>query len=257
MMNNSILLINNNGYESHLEKKQLEQNGYIVQEASLDFKLPMWSENGIYDLFVLNLSDKMSDYTDWLHWKHTSRCVPVMVLTSCLDENFTIRLLDAGADDVVLRPFTMRELQARIRAMLRRKQHLYQFANVAKIEVRLGDITLRVSERRVFVGDHEAHLTRTEFNLFWVLINRLDDVCSHNELLGRVWGWEYSGTPEYLYVYMGRLRNKLGECYTSLLETIPKVGYILHSKPESGEVQQLWRYGRETLPFSNKSRMEI
>src|SRR5689334_22184551 len=102
-MTTSILVINNNGPMRHFERQMLEREGYLVQETTLDFKLPAWSEGNIYDLFVLNLNDKMVGYDEWVRWMPAKIHIPVIVLVSCCENNFAVKLLDAGADDIVLR----------------------------------------------------------------------------------------------------------------------------------------------------------
>ena len=79
------------------------------------------------------------------------------------------------------------------------------------------------------VDGQAAHLTRTEFALLAELAQNLDAVLTHRELLARVWGPEYFDASQYLHVYFGRIRNKIGPKYGVLLETVPGMGYSLHS----------------------------
>jgi DNA-binding response OmpR family regulator len=229
-VSNSILVINDKGHMRHAEKQQLERQGYLVKETVLDFKMPAWSDESIYDLYILNLDSAKPDQEDWARWTCSSSLIPVIVLTHREDSQFAVELLDAGVDDIMNRPFSANELLARIRAVLRRTQHTYQPQNDTKVQ--LGNLLIHLTGRRVFVGDKEVRLTRTEFGLLAALVKRLDNVCPHSELLARVWGWEYWDATQYLYVYLGRLRRKLGEDYETLLETVPGIGYILHSNPQ-------------------------
>jgi DNA-binding response OmpR family regulator len=150
-------------------------------------------------------------------------------LTACNDYPLAVDLLNAGADDIVSRPILINELLARVRAVLRRAQCSYQSKKSRTPTVYLADLTIYMDGRRVFSPGQEIRLTRTEFNLFSTLISHLDQVCTHRELLARVWGWEYWDATDYLYVYIGRLRQKLGEQYASLVETVPGIGYTLHA----------------------------
>ena len=91
-------------------------------------------------------------------------------------------------------------------------------------------MTLRIDlkARRVFISQHDLHLTRTEYAILAVLANHMNEIVTHDELIVQVWGPEYRGSNHYLHNYLGRLRKKLGE-YGSLLETVPGMGYNLHS----------------------------
>jgi DNA-binding response OmpR family regulator len=225
----SILMIGSGEHPSYLEKRQFEKEGYLVQDASLDFKLPKWMENRVYDLYVLNLDELHLNREDWTPWLSPKVRTPIIVLTASNDDTLAVELLNAGADDIVPRPILINELLARVRAVLRRAQRSYQPQKSRNPSLCLADLTIHMAGRRVFSQEREIRLTRTEFNLFSTLINRLDQVCTHSELLARVWGWEYWDATAYLYVYMGRLRQKLGEHYASLVETVPGIGYTLHS----------------------------
>lgn len=229
-MSNSILVISDKGHLRHTEKQQIERQGYLVNETTLDFRMPTWTDDNVYDLFIFNFSDAKLDRDDWAHWIQPASTIPGIVLTGCTDSRFSVELLDAGIDDILLRPYSLSMLLARMRAVLRRTQRTYLVQEDST--VRLGNLTVHMNGRRVFMGDREIRLTRTEFSLLSAMVKRLDNVCPHSELLARVWGWEYWDATQYLYVYLGRLRRKLGEEYDKLLETIPGVGYILHSEPQ-------------------------
>ena len=152
--------------------------------------------------------------------------MPIIVLSAREDEELKVRALDAGADDYVTKPFSHEELLARVRAVMRRARP----AEVDKSsEVRIKDFTIDLQGRRAFVGGADMHLTRTEFALLAELARNPEAVLTHENLLARVWGPEYRDSSHYLHVYLGRIRKKLGPDLESLLETVPGVGYILHS----------------------------
>jgi DNA-binding response OmpR family regulator len=226
---NSILMISNPEYPCRLEKQHFEEEGYFVQEANWDFKLPKWMENHVYDLYILDLDGPHISRDDWEPWISKKVGTPIIVLTACNDYSLAVELLNAGADDIIPKPVLINELRARVRAVLRRAQCSYQSKKSRNPSMYLADLTIYMDGRRVFSQEREIRLTRTEFNLFSTLINRLDQVCTHRELLARVWGWEYWDATQYLYVYMGRLRQKLGKQYALLVETVPGIGYTLHT----------------------------
>jgi len=134
--------------------------------------------------------------------------------------------LDAGADDYVTKPFGQEELLARVRAFLRRT---YVSAKTNEARIQIGDLLIDLEARRVFIGENDLHLTRTEYAILSELAQRLDSIVTHDEIVTQVWGPEYRGSNHYLHTYLGRLRKKLGN-YGDLLETVSGMGYNLHSK---------------------------
>jgi two-component system KDP operon response regulator KdpE len=152
--------------------------------------------------------------------------VPIIVLSARLEEDLKVAALDAGADDYVTKPFGQEELLARVRAFLRRS---YVSAKTSDTKVQIGELRIDLEARRVFIGENDLHLTRTEYAILADLANHLDAIVTHDELIVRIWGPEYRGSNHYLHNYLGRLRKKLGE-YSELLETVPGMGYNLHSK---------------------------
>lgn len=133
------------------------------------------------------------------------RQVPIIVLSVRSQERDKIEALDAGANDYVNKPFAVGELLARLRVALRRPVASGESSNV----FRLGDIEVDIAKRRVLVSGNDVHLTRTEFRLLRVLIEHADQVLTHSQLLGEVWGPDCGDRKEYLRVYMGQLRRKI------------------------------------------------
>jgi two-component system KDP operon response regulator KdpE len=152
--------------------------------------------------------------------------VPIIVLSARSEEDLKVAALDAGADDYVTKPFGQEELLARVRAFLRRS---YAASNIPDTKIQIGELRIDLEARRVFIGEEDLHLTRTEYAILAELAGRLDAIVTHDELIAQVWGPEYRGSNHYLHNYLGRLRKKLG-VYGGLLETIPGMGYNLHAK---------------------------
>jgi two-component system KDP operon response regulator KdpE len=115
---------------------------------------------------------------------------------------------------------------ARVRAVMRRSK---AGATDKKGEIHIKGLTINLSAHRAFVGGVDMHLTRTEFALLAELAQNQEAVMTHENLLARVWGPEYRDSNHYLHIYLGRIRKKLGDDVEPLLETVPGVGYILHS----------------------------
>ncbi len=134
--------------------------------------------------------------------------VPVIVLTALDTEDDKVRALMAGADDYVPKPFGMRELQARITAVLRRS-HQIEAAPHRDPLYRNGDLRIDVALRQVYVRDQQVHLTPTEYRLLLTFTENTDRVLTHNYLLSTVWGGEYSEDVHILRATIWRLRQKI------------------------------------------------
>lgn len=151
------------------------------------------------------------------------------MLTAKAREQDKLAGFEAGADDYLTKPFSVKELLARVKAVLRRGQG--NGRNASSPTVAVGELSIDFSRRRVSVGDREVRLTPTEFKLLSVLAAEAGKVLLHRDLLRRVWGPEYGDEVEYLRVYVSHLRRKIEpdpDCPTYLL-TVPGVGYMLAS----------------------------
>jgi DNA-binding response OmpR family regulator len=144
---------------------------------------------------------------------------PVLFVTARDDEVDRVLGLELGADDYVAKPFSPRELVARVRAVLRRRDPVRSEAG----SLRAGGVVLDVETRRASAGGVPVELTTTEFDLLTHLMRRPGRVCSREELLSEVWGYP-AGTPtRTVDVHVAQLRGKLGEALR--LRTVRGVGY--------------------------------
>ena len=143
---------------------------------------------------------------------------PVIMLTAKAAEGDKILGLDTGADDYIVKPFSIKEVIARVRAVLRRaeKEGLPQYADT-RLKVDFADM-------RVSCSDRQVKLTRKEFALLEHLINNSGRVASRQQLLDNVWGYSYFGDTRTLDVHIRRLRQKLDDC-GGCIETVVGVGY--------------------------------
>jgi DNA-binding response OmpR family regulator len=147
-----------------------------------------------------------------------TRRTPVIILTARGSESERVAGLELGADDYVTKPFSVRELVARVRAVLRRTEE----SSAAVYE----DERLRVNfeEMKVVCAGQGVKLTRKEFGLLSVLARRPGRVATRDQLLDEVWGQQYYGDTRTLDVHIRRLRQKLGAC-GECVETVVGVGY--------------------------------
>ena len=223
----NILIVEDDPSIRKLVRVNLAKRGYTVSEAEDSHQAIALFQKVPVDLVVLDLllPGGLSG-VDVCTWIRARSDVPIIVLSARLEEDLKVAALDAGADDYVTKPFGQEELLARVRAFLRRS---YVSAKTNDSKIQIGELCIDLEARRVLIGERDLHLTRTEYAILAELAHRLDAIVTHDELLTRVWGPEYRGSNHYLHTYLGRLRKKLGD-YGELLETVPGMGYNLHSK---------------------------
>lgn len=152
--------------------------------------------------------------------------LPIIVLSVRGEEKTKVEALDAGADDYVTKPFGMDELLARVRAQLRRAR-TPSVSQDSPAVLEEGDFRLDLESRRVFVCNGEVHLTPKEYDLLVHFVRHAGKVLTHRNLLGAVWGGNYTEQGEYLRVFVGQLRKKI-ETHPSTpryILTEPWVGY--------------------------------
>jgi two-component system response regulator MprA len=149
--------------------------------------------------------------------------VPILILTARDEVSDRIDGLDAGADDYMVKPFDVGELEARLRALLRRANPDAQGGTLSFAEVRLDS-----SRHGAQVGESFVELTRTEYQLLELLMLNPRQVLSHSLIYDRVWGYDFGPTSNALRVYVGYLRRKLEQAGArDLIHTVRGVGYSL------------------------------
>lgn len=151
---------------------------------------------------------------------HAERPVPIIMLTARDDETDLLVGLAVGADDYLTKPFSLRELAARVHALVRRAAR----AEPPPSSLRLGDLEINRAERRVSRGGAEAQLTPTEFDLLVYLAERPRAVLHRERLLAEVWGWADASGTRTVDSHVKGLRRKLG---ADLIRTVHGVGYAL------------------------------
>lgn len=182
-------------------------------------------QGGIH-IVLLDLGLPDGDGETLLAALRQGRGVPVIVISARETEDPKIRLLDAGADDYLVKPFPLGELLARMRVALRHRGTAMQ---AAVTQFRQGDLLVDLRAHRVQRGGEDVHLTPTEFKLLARLVRSAGQVVTHRQLLADVWGAEFTEHTHYLRLYMGQLRAKLeaDAADPQRLLTEPGVGYRL------------------------------
>ena len=157
--------------------------------------------------------------------RRTALNTPVLMLTARDSLEERIVALDAGADDYLTKPFELQELNARVRAQLRRRR--YEADARRPADLTLGDLSIDLFSRSMCRGDREVSLSQREFELLCFLVQEPECVHSRQAILEGVWGRPFVGAPNTLDVYMGYLRRKIEEPgQPQLLHTVRGVGFM-------------------------------
>jgi DNA-binding response OmpR family regulator len=183
------------------------------------------------DVVVLDLGLPDLDGADVLRMLRGVSAVPVIVATARDDETEVVRLLDAGADDYVVKPYSASQLDARIRAVLRRAAHGGSTGAGPDGVLVVGDLVLDPQRRSATLASAPLDLTRLEFDLLAHLLRRSPEVVSRRELLAEVWRQPHGGADKTIDVHLSWLRRKLGESASEprYLHTVRGVGIKLEA----------------------------
>ena len=204
----------------------LEKEGYNVTEARDGEEALTVADETPPDAVILDwMLPRMSgiEVCRQLRRKPETRSVPVIMLTARSEETDKVRGLNVGADDYMTKPFSMPELIARVRALLRRTK-----PSQAKGQLTFGDILLDLDSYRVTRGGKFIHLGPTEFRLLQYFMERPGTVFSRQELLNGVWGPDIYVEPRTVDVHIRRLRKALNiEKTIDVIRTVRAAGYAL------------------------------
>ena len=183
-----------------------------------------------YDLIILDLNlpgmDGLELCRQLRRSERTAR-VPILVLTARVEEADVVLGLELGADDYLTKPFRMRELEARTRALLRRSQQPQEQPGGHFND---GEIDAHLDDYRVAVAGKPIKLTKTEFDLLAALITNRGRLLSRERLLEKVWGYDFPGQTRTVDVHIKNLRHKLGPKTGKRIETVFGIGYRLLEK---------------------------
>jgi two-component system, OmpR family, alkaline phosphatase synthesis response regulator PhoP len=206
------------GLRYNLEREGLETRVALTGEQGLQAALDPKSPPAlvILDLMLPGMSG--TELCRRLRREPPTRRTPIIMLTARTSEADRVAGLDLGADDYISKPFSVRELMARVRAVLRRAD---ESASARYEDTRL---TIDFGDMRVLCDGESVKLTRKEFSLLATLARGSGRVATRQQLLDNVWGYEYYGDTRTLDVHIRRLRQKLGVCGDAI-ETVVGVGY--------------------------------
>ena len=222
-MTSHILVVEDEAKLAQFIKMELEFENYEVTVAPDGFAGLSAAREIQPDLILLDwMLPGISGPEICRRLRQTGDKVPIILLTAKDEVSDRVTGLDAGADDYVIKPFSIEELLARVRANLRREHEedtdLLQFV----------DLTLNRSTREVFRNKRSIELTAKEFDLLEYLMSHPRQVLTRDQILERVWGYDFMGDSNIIEVYIRYLRLKLEEQQEPrLIQTVRGVGYVL------------------------------
>ena len=220
-----IMIVDDEPQIRRFVRASLTAHGYEVIEAGDAAEAMRKATVDKPDVIVLDLGLPDIEGVEVLRRIREWSAVPVIVLTVRNREEDKIEALDRGADDYVTKPFGMGELMARIRAALRRRLQ----ESGAEPVFRSGGLTVDLVQRVVTLGGKELRLSPREYDLLSLLVRHAGRVVTHQQILREIWGPAHVKETQYLRVYIGQLRQKLGDepSEPSYIITEPGVGYRL------------------------------
>lgn len=219
----TVLVVDDETPLRDLIRAYLERDGYTVVEASTGKEALSAAALHNPDIIVLDLMIPEIDGTEVCRRIRASSDVYIIMLTAKADEVDRVVGLEVGADDYLTKPFSPRELMARVRALLRRPRAQVAMARI----LRFGDLTIDVDGHEVRVGNDVITLTATEYRLIALLASTPGRMYSRAQLLEHVWGSSYYGDDRVVDVHIANARRKIQENSTSqpFVETVRGAGY--------------------------------
>ena len=205
--NRVILVVDDEERMARFIQLNLEHDGFQVVEANRGAKAIQLLRDEMPDLVILDVMMPDIDGFQVLEMIREISAVPVIMLTAKGEEDDRVRGLELGADDYVTKPFSPRELVSRVRAVLRRNE----IGSPGGREMIVVDENLRLDfgKREVWVGGQLIKLRPTEYRLLYHLVQNAGWVMTYDQLLSKVWGYEYRDEPHYVRLYINYLRQKL------------------------------------------------
>jgi DNA-binding response OmpR family regulator len=222
-MTSQILIVEDESKLAQFIELELKSEGYEVITATNGFDGLTQARESSPDLLILDwMLPGLSGLEICQRLRQTGSMVPVIILTAKDETSDRVAGLDAGADDYVVKPFSVEELLARIRAHLRRTQE--EETDILQFQ----DLKLNTSTREVYRGDRAIELTAKEFELLHYLLSHARQVLTRDQILEQVWGYDFIGDSNIIEVYIRYLRLKLeAEGESRLIQTMRGVGYVL------------------------------
>jgi len=227
MSEGRILVVDDESQIRRVMRTTLSSHGYEVSETMNGDEALRLVRAADYDLVLLDVNMPGKSGLETCREMRAISSNPAIIMVTVRDsEADKVEALDAGADGYIAKPFGISELLARVRAVLRRTVDSPPFPAA---HLRLGAAEIDFEARYIVIGDERVRLTPKELDLLSYLATHSNRTITHRELLQAVWGPEHGHDPQYLHVFMNRLRNKVERSpkHPRYLITEPWVGYRL------------------------------
>lgn len=205
--NRIILVVDDEERMARFIRLNLEHDGFKVVEAYRGGKAIQVLRDEMPDLVILDVMMPDMDGFQVLEMIREISTVPVIMLTAKGEEEDRVRGLELGADDYVTKPFSPRELVSRVRAVLRRNEA--GSSGFRELIIIDDELKLDFGKREVWVNDQLIKLRPTEYRLLYHLVQNAGWVMTYDQLLSKVWGYEYRDEPHYVRLYINYLRQKI------------------------------------------------
>ncbi len=225
-MTKTILIIEDEKDILNLIEWHLRAEEYDVVKADDGIKGLELAIKNLPDLIILDLMLPGMDglqVCKALNKNPKTETIPIVMLTAKGEEVDRIVGLELGADDYMVKPFSPRELTLRVRAILKRLEQKQEIPDETKLKYR--DLAIDLESYRVWIQEKEISLTVTEFKLLLELLQNKGRVLTRDQLLDRVWGYQFDGYARTVDTHVRRLRQKLGDEYADAIETVRGIGY--------------------------------
>lgn len=208
LKNRVVLVVDDEERMAHFVRLNLEQDGFQVVEAYRGLDAIQKMRDSMPDLILLDVMMPDIDGFEALQMIREFSSVPVIMLTAKGEEEDKVRGLELGADDYITKPFSPRELTSRVKAVMRRAEMGTASPTHEMIDV---DDRLKIDfgKREVWVDGEIVKLRPTEYRLLYHLVQNAGWVLTYDQLLAKVWGYEYRDEPHYVRLYINYLRQKL------------------------------------------------
>jgi DNA-binding response OmpR family regulator len=232
----TILLVEDEASITEPLTAALEREGWTTHVTASAREAPGLVTSEDPDLVLLDVMlEDGSGFDVCREIRQTSR-VPIIMLTARGEELDRIIGLELGADDYVVKPFSARELIARIRAVMRRTAEVVTAAPARDDRIEIGDVVLESSMRRVTLAGEEVDLTRKEYELLALLMRNAGTVLTRERLIDEVWDTNWYGSTKTLDVHVSGLRKKLGDDAGTprYVHTLRGVGFRFSAPAEAG-----------------------
>lgn len=224
-----ILLVEDDALLADGLARSLRQSGYLVEIANNGRSADRWLETGSFDLVILDLGlPDLDGSTVLQRLRSRKQSIPVLILSARMELEERVRLLNLGADDYIVKPVALVELEARVRALIRRSQ-----ASADAI-ITLGQLKLDTIGKRAWLGETALELSAREWAAMEFLATRVNRIVNKDQITQALYSWGDEITPNAIEKFISRLRVKL-EPAGITIRTVRGLGYFLEKPAEPGD----------------------